>query len=223
MQFDMHQFTWQAWTFLGLSGLAVAWIIWRIVRSKAVVPARSPSHQPLEPSRDQNPRTASDGNAPRGAEVVAMFKAHTYEDRKDALDRKGDAERASDAQTFDAALASGASPSSSQSLEAISVRCERLMARAQNELKSSSPAAAASALREVIVLASEAGLAEQHAAARIELGELARLEGDLITACEHWQIARGLFHDLKNKPRSTAVETRMREHGCPTDWVLNDF
>ena len=102
-------------------------------------------------------------------------------------------------------------------------RCTDLMVLAQTQISSSAGPAAAGSLREVIILAAANGLADQQAAARLELGELARQDGDLITACEHWQIARSLFHDLKNKPRVKAIETRMREHGCPTDWVLNDF
>lgn len=103
------------------------------------------------------------------------------------------------------------------------VRCSDLMVMAQRQIEASAAPAAAGSLREVILLAAANGLADQQAAARLELGELARQDGDLITACEHWQIARGLFYDLKNKPRVKAIETRMREHGCPTDWVLNDF
>ena len=102
-------------------------------------------------------------------------------------------------------------------------RCDGLLALARNQLQSDAVPAAAASLREAIVLAAAHGLPDQQALARLELGEIARQNGDLITACEHWQIARGLFHDLKNKGRVMAIEARMREHGCPTDWVLNDF
>lgn len=104
-----------------------------------------------------------------------------------------------------------------------SERCSGLLALAQNQLQSGSVPEAGASLREAIVLAAANNLPDQQALARLELGEMARQNGDLITACEHWQIARGLFHDLKNKGRVKAIETRMREHGCPTDWVLNDF
>ncbi|HYD15637.1 MAG TPA: hypothetical protein VEA77_04495 [Hyphomicrobium sp.] len=59
--------------------------------------------------------------------------------------------------------------------------------------------------------------------ARLELAELAREAGDLTTACEHWQIARSLFHGLKQSTELGETEGLMRKHGCPTDWVLNDF
>lgn len=64
---------------------------------------------------------------------------------------------------------------------------------------------------------------EIHAKARVALGDIARASGDLTTACEHWQIARGLFHELKQDSDHEAVEARMRHNGCPTDWVLTDF
>ena len=67
------------------------------------------------------------------------------------------------------------------------------------------------------------GQKEAQAGARLELGDLARSSGDLTTACEHWQIARGIFHDLKKAVELAATEKRMRQNGCPTDWVLNDF
>ena len=82
---------------------------------------------------------------------------------------------------------------------------------------------AADTLRKCIRLAAKLGQKETHAGARLELGDLAHAEGDLTTACEHWQIARGLYHDLKSDAALAAAEKRMRGNGCPTDWVLNDF
>ena len=61
------------------------------------------------------------------------------------------------------------------------------------------------------------------AMARLELGDLARACGDLTTACEHWQMARALFTDLKRPAETVAAEKRMESAGCPTDWVLNQF
>lgn len=62
-----------------------------------------------------------------------------------------------------------------------------------------------------------------HAEARLALGDLAHAGGDPTTACEHWQIARALFHELGKKPEHEATESRMLRNGCPTDWVLTDF
>jgi hypothetical protein len=82
---------------------------------------------------------------------------------------------------------------------------------------------AASHLRASIRLASKNGNRQAHAQARLELAEIARASGDLTTACEHWQIARSLYFELRHAPELAKAEARMREHGCPTDWVLNDF
>ena len=64
---------------------------------------------------------------------------------------------------------------------------------------------------------------EVHARARVTLGDIAHADGDLTTACEHWQIARSLFVELKQHSDHEAVEARMLRNGCPTDWVLTDF
>jgi hypothetical protein len=84
-------------------------------------------------------------------------------------------------------------------------------------------AEAAESLRHAIRIASRIGNAAGEAQARLDLGDLERASGDLTSACEHWQIARRLFFELKQSRDLNEAETRMREHGCPTDWVLNDF
>jgi hypothetical protein len=78
-------------------------------------------------------------------------------------------------------------------------------------------------LRKSIRGAAGAELKETHARARLALGDLAHESGDLTTACEHWQIARALFHELKQSREHDAAEQRMLRNGCPTDWVLTDF
>lgn len=85
------------------------------------------------------------------------------------------------------------------------------------------PAAAAAELRKAIVSASRLRQHGTHASARLHLGDLAERQGDLTTACEHWQIARSLFQELAVRDRLAEAEHRMRRIGCPTDWVLNDF
>jgi hypothetical protein len=82
---------------------------------------------------------------------------------------------------------------------------------------------AAELLRKSIRGAAGAELKETHARARLALGDLAHEGGDLTTACEHWQIARALFHELKQSREHDAAESRMLKNGCPTDWVLTDF
>lgn len=83
--------------------------------------------------------------------------------------------------------------------------------------------AAADRLRKSILLSAARGMKPEHALARLELGDLARHDGDLTTACEHWSIARSLMHELKIADGIREAEGRIRNHGCPTDWVLNDF
>jgi tetratricopeptide (TPR) repeat protein len=78
-------------------------------------------------------------------------------------------------------------------------------------------------LRKSIRAAADAGLKDTHAEARLVLGDIALQAGDLTTACEHWQIARALFHELKQSDDHEAAESRMLRNGCPTDWVLTDF
>ncbi|HEY8194434.1 MAG TPA: hypothetical protein VIF13_05250 [Hyphomicrobium sp.] len=62
-----------------------------------------------------------------------------------------------------------------------------------------------------------------HAAARLQLAEAAYDAGDLTTACEQWQLARGAFLSDGQLDEHERVEKRMRDNGCPTDWVLTDF
>ncbi len=83
--------------------------------------------------------------------------------------------------------------------------------------------AAADRLREAIMLASSIRNDRLHARARLELGDIAEAQGDLTTACEHWQLARSLFEDERRTCDAGVCETRMARNGCPTDWVLTDF
>ncbi len=62
-----------------------------------------------------------------------------------------------------------------------------------------------------------------HAAARLALAETAHQAGDLASACEQWQMARTAFQQSGETEQHARVEKRMRENGCPTDWVLTDF
>ncbi len=78
-------------------------------------------------------------------------------------------------------------------------------------------------LRKCILGAAPARHKATHAQARLALGDLAHIGGDPTTACEHWQIARALFHELKQASDHEAAEQRMLRNGCPTDWVLTDF
>ena len=97
------------------------------------------------------------------------------------------------------------------------------LALARDRIASGRGPEAISLLTKSLRLSAILGQKETQACARIELGDLARAGGDLTTACEHWQLARGLFYDLKKAGDLASAEKRMRQNGCPTDWVLNDF
>jgi len=94
---------------------------------------------------------------------------------------------------------------------------------AQWRLESGETASAQDLLRKSIRNATTTGQKDTHAKARVALGDLAQASGDPATACEHWQIARLLFHELRQLPEYDAVDARMQRNGCPTDWVLTDF
>lgn len=78
-------------------------------------------------------------------------------------------------------------------------------------------------LQQTVIEAIKAEDKPAHATARLALGDLAQQVDDMTTACEHWQIARDLLHELGDEDRCKAVEEKMIENGCPTHWVLNDF
>ena len=94
---------------------------------------------------------------------------------------------------------------------------------AQRHLQDGEPAEAADLLRKCIRTAARAPHKAVHAKARLVLGDISHAEGDLTTACEHWQIARAIFHELNDKRDHAEAEQRMLSNGCPTDWVLTDF
>ena len=95
--------------------------------------------------------------------------------------------------------------------------------QAQVDLFAGNTDAAAVQLRKSIMLATTLDQKAIHAAARLELADLSKADGDLTTACEHWQMARGLFHALDQKVEMDKTDARMLRNGCPTDWVLTDF
>ena len=72
-------------------------------------------------------------------------------------------------------------------------------------------------------IASLVNAPEQQAVARANLGDISHADGDLSTACEHWQLARDLYHACGEMDLAAEVETKMTDNQCPTDWVLNGF
>ena len=97
------------------------------------------------------------------------------------------------------------------------------MERAGQHLASGAREQAAVHYRGAIRMAQKAKLPALEAQARIELGDLSKANGDLTSACEHWQMARVLFAGLEQPDDVDATVARMEKAGCPTDWVLNEF
>lgn len=127
-----------------------------------------------------------------------------------------------------AASAPEAPPLSAEIARAEAANDETALARLCLELARQRAAAghsveAGELLRRCVRSAASQRLHHIHAQARLELGDLARASGDLTTACEHWQLARKLAADLSDSPLLQGAEDRMQRHGCPTDWVLNEF
>ncbi len=80
-----------------------------------------------------------------------------------------------------------------------------------------------SALRSAAGYGALHGPGAAHAAARLALAEAAQRAGDLTTACEQWQMAKAAYQQAGDTDQQERVEKRMRDNGCPTDWVLTDF
>ncbi len=81
----------------------------------------------------------------------------------------------------------------------------------------------ATLLQTAALAARRAKLPGVHAEARIELAELALAEGDLTSACEHWQMAKLMFHETGRRADQDRMSDLMRQQRCPTDWVLTNF
>ena len=82
---------------------------------------------------------------------------------------------------------------------------------------------AAALLQSAVRAARQAKLPVIHAEARIELAGIAMEDGDLTSACEHWQMAKTMFHETGRRADQDRIADLMRRHRCPTDWVLTNF
>ncbi len=79
------------------------------------------------------------------------------------------------------------------------------------------------ALRSAAGLAAKYGPLSAHAQARLALAEVAYQAGDLTGACEQWQLARSALLEDGQTLEHARIDKRMRDHQCPTDWILTDF
>jgi hypothetical protein len=82
---------------------------------------------------------------------------------------------------------------------------------------------AAALLQSAALVARRAKLPVVHAEARIELADLARSDGDMTSACEHWQMAKLMFHESGRRADQDRMADLMRQNRCPTDWILTNF
>ena len=90
-------------------------------------------------------------------------------------------------------------------------------------LKRAARPQAAVVLQTAALAARRAKLPVVHAEARLELAEIALSDGDLTSACEHWQMAKLMFHESGRRSDQDRVAELMRVQRCPTDWVLTNF
>jgi len=95
--------------------------------------------------------------------------------------------------------------------------------QARLELSKGDSVTAGDLLRKSIMLSTTHDFKKIHAEARLELADIAQVDGDPITACEHWQMARGLFHEIDAQKDVKKTDQHLLSNGCPTDWVLTDF
>ncbi len=79
------------------------------------------------------------------------------------------------------------------------------------------------ALRSAAGIAAKHGPLAAHARARLEMADAAYEAGDLTGACEQWQLARTALLADGQLAEHARVDKIMRDHQCPTDWVLMDF
>ncbi|MEO1205961.1 MAG: hypothetical protein AAFV45_06475 [Pseudomonadota bacterium] len=84
-------------------------------------------------------------------------------------------------------------------------------------------AVAGDVLRKCVMIAMQLKDARLHAMGRLELGDVVAEAGDLTTACEHWQMAKAMFLEVRHRADSEAADARMLKSGCPTEWVLTEF
>jgi hypothetical protein len=97
------------------------------------------------------------------------------------------------------------------------------LALARAHEKTGDDEARMSALRSAAGCGALHGPHGSHALARLQLAEAAYASGDLTSACEQWHLARAAFLADGQTEEHARVDKRMRDNGCPTDWVLTDF
>jgi len=122
-----------------------------------------------------------------------------------------------DAETVEAEIAEASRIGDKLELATLYLQQGLSQREAGDELRS------ADTIRKCVMLAMQIKDARLHAMGRLELGDIAAGQGDLTTACEHWQMAKKMYFEAELNADSDVADRRMLAHGCPTEWVLTDF
>jgi hypothetical protein len=141
-----------------------------------------------------------------------------------AARRRGSVKQAYSAAVLDEdAMTIGRRIDAAKAADNKAVLADLYLAQARAYQKLGHEKARMAALTSAAACASLYGPEASHASARMQLAEAAYSAGDLTSACEHWHLARGAFQASGQTEEHARVEKLMRDHGCPTDWVLTEF
>ena len=144
--------------------------------------------------------------------------------KRAAQQRRGSVEQAYSAAVLDEdAVTIGRRIDAAKTADNKAALADLYLAQARACQKLGDEKARMSALASAAACASLYGPEASHASARMQLAEVAYNSGDLTSACEHWHLARGAFQASGQTEEYARVEKLMRDHGCPTDWVLTEF
>jgi hypothetical protein len=226
----------------GMLLLALPWLLlavaaWRATHGKDDSGDRlrtrvsTPTDEPSEPSAETRAAKTQSANAnqpsaePLGIMAASPLKAHQESPGVsvglDALEAKPFIEEHVSPAETEILLRHGIETAKNDNDHAGLARLS--VELAQSLLARSTGPEAAALLQSAVRAARQAKLPLIHAEARIELAGIAIQDGDLTSACEHWQMAKTLFHEIGRRADQDRMADLMRRHRCPTDWVLTNF
>jgi hypothetical protein len=216
---------------LGLPWVLLAVAAWQATRSAGRGSARNRNRvqqHPFDPQRI-SPATSRDGlsavamTASDAIDVGSGPAAYQNADKSaeswldDAAYREVPRSLQEEEEALVLALAAAKAERDDGALSRNSILLARIL------LSRSERGEAAALLQSAALVARRAKLPVVHAEARIELAEMARGDGDMTSACEHWQMAKVMFHEMGRRKDQDQISELMRQHRCPTDWVLTNF
>ncbi len=212
----------------GLLLVALPWLLlavaaWRATHSKdergdrLATPVSTPNGGLPEPSTETHAAIA--GQPP--AQPLGIMSASLLKVGLDALEAKPFIEKNFSPAETESLLRHGIERATNDKDHAGLARLS--VELAQSLLARSHGREAAALLQSAVRAARQAELPVIHAEARIELAAIAMADGDLTSACEHWQMAKTLFHETSRRADQDRMADLMRRHRCPTDWVLTNF